>query len=43
MVDKLSGIEFNNDYDYWAWIEYAIALRAEISIINNDGKKIKIQ
>ena len=41
IVDKLSGIEFNNDYDYWTWIEYAIALRAEISIINNDDEKNK--
>lgn len=41
IADKLSEIEFNNDYDYWTWVEYAIALRAEIAGSNNDYEKNK--
>jgi len=31
ITERLSLIPFNNDYDYWIWIEFAISLRAEIS------------
>jgi len=31
ITERLSLIPFNNDYDYWTWIEFAISLRAEIS------------
>lgn len=30
ITERLSLIPFNNDYDYWTWIEFAISLRAEI-------------
>ncbi|MGD8164529.1 DUF6707 family protein [Pantoea sp. FN0307] len=39
ICDELSKIEFKNDYDYWTWVEYALALRAEIS--EQNGNKIK--
>jgi len=39
VTDKLASIPFNNDYDYWTWIEYAICLRATISQVNGDSKK----
>lgn len=32
ICDELSKIKFNNDYDYWTWIEYSLALRAELAI-----------
>ncbi|WP_428980754.1 DUF6707 family protein [Erwinia billingiae] len=37
IIDKLSVIQFENDYDYWIWLEYAISLRAEIAKLNGDS------
>lgn len=34
ICDELSKIKFNNDYDHWTWIEYSLALRAELAIKN---------
>jgi len=41
ITDKLSGIIFNNDYDYWTWIEYALCLRAEIAINFSENDKAR--
>lgn len=40
LTEKLSKISFNNDYDYWTWIEFAVALRAKISEIMSDDKRM---
>lgn len=32
ICNELSKIKFNNDYDYWTWIEYSLALRGELAI-----------
>lgn len=37
--NKLASIPFENDYDYWTWIEYAISLRAELAQLDGDSKK----
>ena len=39
VVDKLASITFENDYDYWTWIEYAISLRAELAQLEGDSRK----
>lgn len=36
ILDELYKLKFENDYDYWTWIEYSIALRALISKNNMD-------
>ena len=36
ITEKLSLIDFNNDYDYWIWIEFALCLRVELSLIKGD-------
>ena len=36
ILDELYELPFENDYDYWTWIEYSIALRALISKNNMD-------
>lgn len=41
ITDKLSIIPFNNDYDYWAWIEFAVSLRAKISENTSDNERRK--
>jgi hypothetical protein len=40
LTEKLSKISFNNDCDYWTWIEFAVALRAKISEIMSDDKRM---
>lgn len=41
ITDKLSIIPFNNDYDYWAWIDFAVSLRAKISENTSDNERRK--
>jgi len=36
ITERLSLIPFNNDYDYWTWIEFAISLKALIA--KNEGQ-----
>lgn len=36
VTDKLSLIDFNDNYDYWTWIEFALCLRVELSLIKDD-------
>ncbi|ELY4777481.1 DUF6707 family protein [Cronobacter turicensis] len=44
VCDQLANIKFNDDYDYWAWVEYALCLRIELSsrLINPEKKEISI-
>ncbi|EOE5495783.1 DUF6707 family protein [Cronobacter turicensis] len=44
ICDELANIKFNNDYDYWAWVEYVLCLRIELSLklINPEKKEISI-
>ncbi|MGY5359884.1 DUF6707 family protein [Cronobacter dublinensis] len=42
VCDKLANIKFNNDYDYWTWIEYALCLRIELSSRLADPEKKEI-
>ncbi|ELQ5997508.1 DUF6707 family protein [Cronobacter dublinensis] len=39
VCDQLANINFNNDYDYWTWIEYALCLRVELSSKFGDSEK----
>lgn len=39
VCDQLANINFNNDYDYWTWIEYALCLRVELSSKVGDSEK----
>ncbi|ELY2798495.1 hypothetical protein SNN58_004271 [Cronobacter dublinensis] len=39
VCDQLANLKFNNDYDYWAWIEYALCLRVELSSKFGDSEK----
>lgn len=39
VCDQLTNINFNNDYDYWTWIEYALCLRVELSSKVGDSEK----
>lgn len=39
VTDTLAVIDYVNDYDYWTWVEYALALRAEIAGIQNQESK----
>ncbi|MFW0827203.1 DUF6707 family protein [Cronobacter dublinensis] len=39
VCDQLANINFNNDYDYWTWIEYAFCLRVELSSKFGDSEK----
>jgi len=32
-------IDFDNNYDYWTWIELALCLRAETALINKNSVK----
>ncbi len=41
VCDQLANINFNNDYDYWTWIEYALCLRVELSSKFGDSEKQK--
>lgn len=41
ICNELAKIDFNNDYDYWTWIEYSLCLRAELSLKTNDNEKRK--
>ncbi|EOL9072421.1 DUF6707 family protein [Cronobacter turicensis] len=44
ICDELANVKFNNDYDYWAWVEYVLCLRIELSLklINPEKKEISI-
>ncbi|EKY3217367.1 hypothetical protein RBA43_003841 [Cronobacter turicensis] len=44
ICDELANIKFNNDYDYWAWVEYVLCLCIELSLrlINPEKKEISI-
>ncbi|EOI5821441.1 DUF6707 family protein [Cronobacter malonaticus] len=42
VCDQLANIKFNNDYDYWAWVEYALCLRIELSSRQGDPEKKEI-
>ncbi|EOC1280696.1 hypothetical protein ACI1BE_004040 [Cronobacter turicensis] len=42
VCDQLANIKFNNDYDYWTWVEYALCLRIELSSRLGDPEKKKI-
>lgn len=37
--EKLSSIGFDNDYDYWTWIEFSISLRAQLALLKQDDEK----
>jgi len=39
VCNQLANINFNNDYDYWTWIEYALCLRVELSSKVGDSEK----
>lgn len=41
-TDRLSKVPFNNDYDYWTWIEFSVSLRAKISEVISDNERKKI-
>ncbi|EGT4511167.1 hypothetical protein E7W39_04735 [Cronobacter sakazakii] len=42
VCDQLANIQFNNDYDYWTWVEYALCLRIELSSRLGDPEKKEI-
>ncbi|EOC0062343.1 DUF6707 family protein [Cronobacter turicensis] len=42
VCDQLANIKFNNDYDYWTWVEYALCLRIELSSRLGDPEKKEI-
>ncbi|WP_243757217.1 DUF6707 family protein [Cronobacter turicensis] len=44
ICDELANIKFNNDYDCWTWVEYALCLRIELSLrlINPEKKEMSI-
>ncbi len=36
IIDLLSCVPFENDYDYWTWLEFSLSLRA---YLNHSGEK----
>ncbi|WP_017811742.1 DUF6707 family protein [Paenibacillus shenyangensis] len=43
IVEPLTSVPFENNYDYWTWIEYALILQAELSTGQEQGKAIREQ
>lgn len=39
VTDFLSNIKFENNYDYWTWLEFSLALRAELAFNVGDINK----